>query len=182
MVPRIKLMASTRYDKTILKEFYTKGMKKFDNSTNLIISDDWYLLYKISNTSLVLCDWLSLNNGSDFKRTFEMANIISKLLIEHKDLKIETTLRHYTSYRLYSKLKELGYIEELDEYMFLDRNIPKKIGDKVDKIIRFENPETLRKFLKSKESEKFKEYYPYFLHLTEFKVTDKFVKKYGSKN
>ena len=180
VLPKIRLMASTRYDKYIIKDFYYRGMKKLDDEI-LLLCDDWYLLYKITDTSLVILDWLSIDDNKPFKRMVEMSDIITKLLIKYKNLKVETTFRHYTSYNIYSKLRDLGYLNELDNYLFLDRNIPKNIGNQIDRIIGIEGPDTLIKFMESEDILKYKDYYPYFLHLTEFKVTDKFIKRY-SKN
>ena len=166
----VKEMAKTRYDKKIYNKFY----KHTSLSGKAYFGKDWYLNYKVEDDTLTILDWLAMDNGRDFERTSEMAHVFAKLFINHNGV-INATLRHGTSWKIYKKMRDLGYFKEMDEYLFIDRESSRKVSKYIDLLIPFENPDYLNKLLEEKDMH---EYYPYFLHETEFCITDKFVKSY----
>ena len=170
IVSRIKEMAKTRYDSNIYNKYYRN--LKLDGKT-VLLGEDWYLIYSIEDNVLSIHDWLSLNNGNDIKRMYEMRKTITNLVINHKGI-IKCTFRHNTSYKLYKRLKDKGYVNTIDEYLFLDRNIDESIQNKIDSEIPYESPDNLKKLLIGDE---YKEYYPYFLYETTSTLTDKAIKK-----
>lgn len=169
---RIKEMAKTRYDDNIYDVYYKNLILR---NKEVLLHNDWYLIYKSYNNELTIYDWLSLNDGNGVKRIFEMQSEIGKLLINHS--LINATLREGTSYKIYKLLKGKDYIETIDEYLFLDRNVDYEVGEMIDSLMPYESPDNLRKILL--EHPELKEYYPYFLHNTKFKMTDKFIKRYS---
>lgn len=167
-IKMVKNMAKERYNKDIYNTFY-KHMKL---TCFAYFGKDWYLNYKIEDDKLIIIDWLASNNGREKERMIPMLKAFSTILINHKGI-INATLRHGTSWKIYKDMKEKGYLEEIDEYLFIDQD--SSIATYINSLIPFENPDNLNELLEKNDMEK---YYPYFLHETSFRITDKFIKRY----
>ena len=62
---------------------------------NIILGEDWYLIYTTYYGEIEIKEWLSINNVKDkLIQTMEMFKTIKNILLEHKD-KIIYVLREY---------------------------------------------------------------------------------------
>ena len=91
----------------LLAEYYDTSV----HTLNLIIADDWYLLYESEEDRIDLLEWYSLKNAKmSMKRTIEMLSTFKEILIENKNNLFYAEMIHTTSFKLYSFLQEKGLL------------------------------------------------------------------------
>ena len=121
---------------------------------------------------LKIFEWVS-NSDICISSKIEMMRYIFNLLINYKDKKIHSSLRHDTSYNIYTKLYNRGYIDTYKDKLFIDIVTPKNI--KEDILLLKNKYNSLENTL---ENNIYNEYYKYILHDIEFKINDNFINTY----
>ena len=146
---------------------------------NVIIGEDWYLMYTTYNYELEIQEWISLNNVKDkLIQTMEMFNWIKKVLLENKDKIIYATLRHSTSYNFYKLLKEKRYIHQINKYIDIADDIPEDLLSIIENRNEFIS---LERFLNKEKKEILNDLPDFIYHSVEFTLSNKFIKKYTKK-
>lgn len=121
---KVKSIASSGYDSVIYNNYYYKiyniknlvGMHYGFVNNDIIekqflkITDTWFIFYMIDEAYLKIFEWVSKSNIC-ISDKIDMMKYIFNLLINYKDKKIHSSLRHDTSYNIYTKLYNRGYID-----------------------------------------------------------------------
>ena len=146
---------------------------------NIIIGEDWYLIYTTYKSELENQEWLAINNVKDkLIQTIEMLNSLKKVLLENKDKTIYSILRHSTSYKFYKLFLERNYLKEIES----DFSIADEIPEDLLSIIENRNQHIpLEEYLDTEEKEVLEDLPDFIFHNVEFKVTNQFIKKYQKK-
>lgn len=146
------------------------------NEENVILGEDFYIIYANRIRNIEILEWVALNTGKNkLTQTIEMFNELKKILLLSKDKRIKANMKHTTSYPFYQLLLSRNYFDEICDYPQIDfAELPN--GKKTIKEI-LKKYKTLSNYLKSNTSE-FLELENYISHEAEFKITDKFIKKY----
>ena len=92
-----------------------------------------------------------------------MMNYLKELLLDCNNINIYATLRHDTSYNIYSKLCNRGYFNTIYDKIMIDISTPYYIKS----IINMDNIN--------------KDYYNYILHNIKFTINDSFYNTYQKK-
>ena len=145
---------------------------------NIIIGEDWYLMYTIYNGELEIQEWISINNVKDkLVQSMEMFNSIKKVLLENKESIVYSTLRHSTSYRFYRLLLEKGYINEIDNNIDISDDIPEDLLSLVEN----RGNSSIEEYLDTECEEVLDDLPDFVFHNVEFMVSDKFVDRYNKR-
>lgn len=143
---------------------------------NVILGEDWYIIYSIKESKIEILEWLSVKNvPNKIEQTVEMLNEIKKILLKNENTKIFAYMRHSTSYRFYQKFLSLGYFKELQDSLIFEKYLIPK-GRKISKKIERKYG-SLEEYLKGDYKE-FISLENYIYHGVEFEITDKFTKRY----
>lgn len=147
---------------------------------NLILGEDWYIIYTTFNGEIEINEWLAIGNVKDkLVQTMEMFNAIKNILLEHKDKTIYATLRHSTSYKFYKLLFEKGYINEFENRFDIADDIP---GDLLTMIENSkEKYNSIEEYIDNETEDKIEDLPDFIYHNVEFKVSDKFIEKYNKR-
>jgi hypothetical protein len=161
----------------LLAEYYDTSV----HTLNLIIADDWYLLYESEEDRIDLLEWYSLKNAKmSMKRTIEMLSAFKEILIENKNKLFYAEMIHTTSFKLYSFLQEKGLLEEISHSCEFNASAYEKIPEIAEEITSLFNSITLVDFLKKSEFKKYEQYLQFIIHNISFKISDKFFEKDGT--
>jgi len=145
---------------------------------NIILGEDWYLMYTTYNDELEIQEWVSINNVKDkLVQTMEMFSWIKKILLENKDKTIYSTLRHSTSYNFYKLFLEKGYIDEIYKSIDIADDIPKDLLS----LIENRDNSSLEEYLDIEKEEILNDLPDFIFHNVEFLVTDKFIEKHNKR-
>lgn len=145
---------------------------------NIIIGEDWYLMYTIYNGELEIQEWISINNVKDkLVQSMEMFNSIKKVLLENKESIVYSTLRHSTSYQFYKLLLEKKYINEIDKNTDVSDDIPEDLLS----LIENRGNGSLEEYLDTENDEVLDDLPDFVFHNVEFMVSDKFVDRYNKR-
>lgn len=185
---KLKRIAASRYEKSIYDYYYScienvDELAYFHNiSVNdeiLILGEDWFLCYKISDSIVTFLEWVAIDNKeSRMKQVIEMMNAFKNILIQNKDKQFVSYMRHDSSYKFYYAMIQRKYFKEcmhLTEIAYCHETIPKEVKYLEDNYLCLED------FLNSNEALEHPEYLKYILHYLAFFVTDKFIDKYAKK-
>lgn len=145
---------------------------------NVVLGEDWYIIYSIKESETEILEWLSLKNvPNKMEQTIEMLNEIKKILLINKKNKIVAYMRHVSSYQFYQKFLSYGYLKELhDSIVFEQYSLPK--GTEIYKLIE-QKYGTLEAYLEylEKNPKALINLEKYIYHDVEFEITDKFIKR-----
>ena len=145
---------------------------------NIIIGEDWYLMYTIYNGELEIQEWISINNVKDkLVQSMEMFNSIKKVLLENKESIVYSTLRHSTSYQFYKLLLEKKYINEIDKNTDISDDIPEDLLSLVEN----SGNSSLEEYLDTECEEVLDDLPDFVFHNVEFMVSDKFIDRYNKR-
>jgi len=149
-----------------------------EEQENIILGQDWYLMYTTYNDELEIQEWISINNVKDkLVQTMEMFKWIKKILLENKDKTIYSTLRHSTSYNFYKLFLEKGYIDEIYKSIDIADDIPKDLLS----LIENRDNSSLEEYLDIEKEEILNDLPDFIFHNVEFLVTDKFIEKHNKR-
>lgn len=149
-----------------------------EEQENIILGQDWYLMYTTYNDELEIQEWISINNVKDkLVQTMEMFKWIKKILLENKDKTIYSTLRHSTSYNFYKLFLEKGYIDEIYKSIDIEDDIPKDLLS----LIENRDNSSLEEYLDTEQEEKLNDLKDFIYHDITFKVSNQFIEKYNKR-
>ena len=149
-----------------------------EEQENIILGEDWYLIYTTYNDELEIQEWISINNVKDkLVQTMEMFSWIKNILLENKDKTIYSTLRHSTSYNFYKLFLEKGYIDEIYKSIDIEDDIPKDLLS----LIENRDNSSLEEYLDNEKKEILNDLPDFIFHNVEFLVTDKFIEKHNKR-
>ena len=149
-----------------------------EEQENIILGQDWYLMYTTYNDELEIQEWISINNVKDkLVQTMEMFKWIKKILLENKDKTIYSTLRHSTSYNFYKLFLEKGYIDEIYKSIDIEDDIPEDLLS----LIENRDNSSLEEYLDNEKEEILNDLPDFIFHNVEFWVTDKFIEKHNKR-
>ena len=185
LIQELKNIAQKRYSKDIYEEYFW-GIKTIKdlcdlhstkmNEETLVLGTDWFLCYKDSKFEIQFLEWVSLDNDNKIKQTIEMMEFFKHMIINNKDKFFYASMRHNTSYKIYSILKQKGFFKQYKNEVIIDFVAPYQIQNIIQKYKEEYN--SLDEFLASNERNMYDEYLKYVLHNVEFSITEKFVDKY----
>ena len=189
VIGKINLMAMTRYDEGVFSVLY-EGVDTLDklcswhgsrpDEENVVMGEDWVIVYVKRGNELVLVEWLDVDRVSDkFLQTMEMFNAMKKILLDNSDLELFADMRHDTSYQFYKMMQKKGYLETKKEVIGCEESAPGDVLDYADRII--EEYGSYEDYFDDDLRDVRDDYGKYFYHSLTFAVTDKFVKKYSKK-
>lgn len=182
---KIKILKSIvyrRYSKEIYKYFSNiKDAKDLANlhgenieDETLVMGTDWFLCYSEMNFFVQISEWVSIDNGNKFQQVAEMMTILKEIFLQNKEKIFIADMRHDTSYKMYSKMVQSGFFQELSHKCIIDCAAP------MDLVRKFRSKfNSIEDFLASDISNDYTEYHNYILHRIGFSITDKFIKKYS---
>lgn len=152
----------------------------FPKEENVYLGTDWYIIYsKYDNDDIEINEWVAVGNVKNkLTQTIEMMNAMKKIIISAKNAKIFATMRHSTSYQFYQSLLSKGYLKEISNRPDIEEELPKNLSKIKDKLKT--KYQMLEEYLQNSTSENLDKthFNDYIYHLINFKITDKFVKKY----
>lgn len=183
---KVKSIASSGYNDVIYNNYYNKiyninklvgihyGFVNNDiiEKQFLAITDTWFIFYMIDEAYLKIFEWISKSNIC-ISDKIDMMKYILDLLFNYKNKMIQSSLRHDTSYNIYTKLYNREYIDTYKDKLFIDIVTPKDI--KEDILLLKNKYNSLENTL---ENNIYNEYYKYILHDIEFKINDNFINTY----
>lgn len=147
---------------------------------NIIIGEDWYLMYTTYKNEIEIQEWISINNVKDkLVQTMEMFKWIKKILLENKDKTIYSTLRHSTSYKFYKLFLEKKYITETNKNIDIAEDITKDLLSLIENVDK--NNTSLEQYLNLEKEEILEDLSDFIFHNVEFKVSDKFIEKHNKR-
>ena len=126
----------------------------------------------IDEAYLKIFEWINICISDKI----DMMKYILDLLFNYKNKMIQSSLRHDTSYNIYTKLYNRGYIDTYKDKLFIDIVAPKNI--KEDILLLKNKYNSLENTL---ENNIYNEYYKYILHDIEFKINENFINTYQKK-
>lgn len=185
-IDKLKIIAYSGYNDTIYNNYFKKikDIKRlvglhlgnsndyYINLETLAITDTWFLCYTLEETYLKILEWVSINDIS-ISDKYRMMKYIRDLLLICKNKYIYASLRHDTSYNIYSKLSDRGYFNTISDRLILDFSIPKELKTSINKY------NSIEKIIN--DPNKYNEYYKYILHNIEFILDDSFFETYQKK-
>ena len=140
----------------------------------LAITDNWFICYNEVSDHLEILEWVSLEN-MPINDKIQMMNFIKESLLSCNGKTIYDSLRHDTSYSIYSKLNKRGYFKSSSERILIDNSALEYIRNLLNKYNSTEELLNDEIILKNKE------YYNYILHELYFEVDDSFYDTYQKK-
>ena len=175
-IDKLKIIAYSGYNDIIYNNYFEKinNIKKlvgihqgnsndyYINLETLAITDTWFICYILENTYLKILEWVSIKDIC-ISDKYQMMNYLKELLLDCKNINIYATLRHDTSYNIYSKLCNRGYFNTIYDKIMIDISTPYYIKS----IINMDNIN--------------KDYYNYILHNIKFTINDSFYNTYQKK-
>lgn len=179
-INKIKEIASKRYDEV----FYLSSYNNINNveelsyfhgipteNENLILGDDWFLLFEKNDEYVKFLEWVALESEEkNIHQAIQMLNVFRSILIENKDRLFYANMRHDTSYAFYTSMLEKEYFQELFHIMGVDKCdgiAPQELND-LNINMFSENSDVIKEH---------PEYLKYILHFIGFCVTDKFIQR-----
>ncbi len=142
----------------------------FPEQENIVLGEDWFIGYVDWYDSIEFTMWYGVDKADNkVVQTAEMLSALRSVLSSYPDRKFTGYLKHFTSYPIYKKYEEHGYIKTREHTEFIDCGAP------VDMDMRF------KKEQKCKNADFSLEVGDWVLHGVEFEVTDKFQKRYCKK-
>ena len=159
----------------------TRNYLSEPNNTHIILGEDWYIAYTISEDELDIKDWIAINTVENkFAQTTEMFNALKKILLENAHCNIKCILRHSTSYKFYKKLLDEGLIEEQLDIVEFDDDSPKLEEIKYQILDKYDS---LEEYLSDESREKYEEYHidDFIYHEVDFNVTKSFTNRYKNR-
>lgn len=151
------------------------------NNTHIILGEDWYIAYTISEDELNIRDWVSIGNVEHkFAQTSEMMSALKKILLENDNCNIKSMLRHSTSYKFYKKLLDEGLIEEQLDIITFDDYLPEL--EKIKQEI-FDKYDSIEDYLNDEFRERYREYHieDFIYHEVDFNITKSFINRYKNR-
>ncbi len=183
-IKRIKEIAELRYDQSFYLSSYNnieniEELSKFHGvnieNENLLLGDDWFLLFESNENYIKFLEWVALENKEkNIHQAIHMLSVFKTILIENKDKLFYANARHDTSYLFYESMLKQDYFEELFHMMGIDNCMgyaPKELNDLNIDILSYKD------FLNNEILKKHPEYLKYILHFIGFCVTDKFIER-----
>lgn len=144
---------------------------------NLILADDWYIMYVIREGIIEITEWIDNPRGNAvLTQTNEMLRAMISILLQCEGKEIFASMRHHTSYKFYEKLKKLGYVEEVYKHTLMEVDIPIEL-DRIVHVLA-EKYDSLDEYFADENRVHFPEYAEYIYHDIVFSITDKFIKRY----
>lgn len=178
-IMELKYIAANKYDEPIYENYFSHMDDVYSLASMhdtyvddeiLVLGSGWFLCYSIIEDTVSFLEWVSLDNPHlKLKQTAEMLEFFKRIFIENEDKLFVASMRHNTSYKIYSYLKNKGYFSERDHEVFVD--CASSIGLDLD-----DCEAVINTFLVN-ENLLFDDLLEYILHGVEFSVTDKLVKK-----
>lgn len=188
-ITKIKQIAANNYDIPIylVSYHYIANIEQLAflhgidaNDEILILGEDWFLCYAVSDKGVEFLEWVANDDtSSKFVQSIEMMNTFNSILFNNRNKIFIADMRHDTSYQFYSKMMSKGYFEELIHIL----DIYDCDGFEPETIKNLEcNDSSIREFLNGDEVLNHPEYLHYILHSIYFQVTDTFSKRYSKLN
>lgn len=147
---------------------------------NIILGEDWYIIYTTFNKEIEIQEWLSIGNVKDkLIQTMEMFNAIKTILLDNKDKSIYATLRHSTSYKFYKLLLEKGYIKEFENRFDIADDIPEDLLTIIENIPKKYN--SIEEYIDTEKEDNLEDLPDFIYHNVDFKVSDKFIERYNKR-
>ena len=183
-IKRIKEIAKNRY----ALPFYLSSYNNVNNveelsyfhgikveEENLLLGDDWLLLFESNENSVKFLEWIALENvEKNIHQAIQMLHAFKTILLENKDKLFYANMRHDTSYLFYKSMLEQDYFEELFHMMGVDNCLgyaPLELNDLNIDILSCET------YLNNEKLKQHPEYLKYILHFIGFSVTEKFIER-----
>lgn len=183
-IQRIKEIAQHRY----AKPFYLSSYYNINNvdelaafhgidveDENLILGEDWFLLYENNKEFVKFLEWVALeNNEKNIHQAIQMLNVFKTILIENKEKLFYANMRHDTSYMFYKSMLDKKYFEEFFHMIGVDSCLgyaPKELNDLNIDMFSFDG------VLNNEIIKNNPEYLKYIFHFIGFSVTDKFIER-----
>lgn len=154
----------------------------FPHEENIVLGEDWYIIYTKydqDTEEIQIHEWLDINNTENkLTQTMEMLTAMKKIFLQNKNAKIYATMRHSTSYKFYQILLTRGLVEEISNNPDIDEELPSDIEIILNNLQSKYN--SLKEYLLNEDKEiignqKIKDY---IYHSVNFKITDKFIRRY----
>ena len=183
-IQRIKEIAEHRY----AKPFYLSSYNNINNveelaifhgvnveDENMVLGDDWFLLYENNTEFVKFLEWVALENSEkNIHQAIQMLNVFKTILIENKEKLFYANMRHDTSYMFYKSMLDKKYFEEFFHMIGVDNCMgyaPKELNDLNIDMLSFDS------VLNTEIIKNTPEYLKYIFHFIGFGVTDKFIKR-----
>ena len=136
-------------------------------------------LYSQSKHYVEIKEWVDAGSVSNkLAQTMEMFNALKKILLSSEDKTLAATMKHNTSYQFYSSLIQRGLLQEFEDNIFVEEELPQDLEMTRNNIE--EQYGFIEDFLKdpnrSKEQEESLEDYIY--HDVLFEITERFKNRY----
>lgn len=147
------------------------------NNEILVLGEDWFLCYSYTENIVEFLEWVALNDiDNKFAQTLEMMRVLKNILIQNKEKKFTTSMRHNGSYPFYINMFKRGLFQELSHSYDIDICH----GFAQERLKYLEDEYTcLSNFFNSEEAANHPEYLTFILHNIDFIVTDIFIERYA---
>lgn len=194
IVNKYREICCSRYDSAIYEKYF-KNLKSVDDFYNLygplvnskedlhlLLGEDWFILYIESTIYIEVLEWVAVNNvDNKLVQIKEMLTAIRNMLltkVDNTDVQkiIMADLRHDSSYKLYQKALDKGYIISRMDELFFDRSMPEEFEKKI--LEEKQKHENVKDFIDVITQEDEQEYYKFFIHQTQFYATKDFIDKH----
>lgn len=141
----------------------------------LVLGEDWFLCYTVSENTVEFLEWVSLNEpGTKFAQSIEMMHVLRRIFMQHSDKIFSTSMRHNGSYPFYLKMLQRKYFKERSHTVGIDFCN----GFAPERLKYLEGDyKSLENFLTSEEAQNHPDYLTYILHCLTFNVTETFVEQ-----
>ena len=188
VINKVNLIALKRYHESYYS-FLRLKYKNLDElcycncskpeETNVVLGEDWYIIYTKSKNLIEINEWVDIEAvPNKLKQTMEMLNALKKILLSSEDKKILATMKHNTSYKFYQSLITRGLLQEYEDIVGTETDMPhkiKKLHIRLEREYGFVE-DFLNDPNRNKEQEEILEDYIY--HDILFGITDEFKKRY----
>ena len=179
----LKYIASQRYCDDYFSNInsindlaYSHGIRNVDDEC-LVIGTDWFLCYCELDSYVIILDWISKDNENKIKQSVEIMKLFKNIFSQNMDKIFVANMRHDTSYKIYLKMLQKGYFEEINSYCYFDEVDSFAKDHKLEQefMKKFNNIEN---FLSSDITNNYYQYFKYIFHCIDFIITPNFIKKY----
>ena len=151
----------------------------YPEEENVILGEDWYIIYTKINYEIEINEWLAIGNVQNkLTQIIEMLNALKIVLLKSGNTKVYATMRHSTSYKFYRSLLSRGYLEEISDIANIEDNLPEDLEQIKNNLKR--KYKSLEEYLSNSNKENLEntDFDDFIYHFIIFKTTDKFKKRY----